>query len=80
MRRFAFLAGFVLGLVGLVLVIGNVLLYLLTGRLPSVEMGEEGRPIFGLITPQEVVAIVKDQVEKGREEQMPAPSEGGELS
>jgi hypothetical protein len=80
MRGFAFLAGFALGLVGVVLVAGNVLLYLLTGRLPSVEMGEEGRPIFGLITPQEVVAIVKDQIEKEREEHMPAPPEGGELS
>ena len=79
MRRFAFLSGFVLGLVGFVVIGGNVLLYLLTGRLPSFEMGEDGRPTLGLITPGEVVTIVKQQMETEREEYTPAPLEGEEI-
>ena len=79
MRRFAFFSGFVLGLVGFVLIAGNVLLYLLTGRLPSFEMREDGRPTLGLMTPGEVVTIVKQQMETEREGYTPAPLEGEEI-
>lgn len=65
-KRLAFGMGFVLGLVGFVVVAGNVLLYLLTGKLPSVEVGEGGKPVLGLVTPQEIVTLVREQVEKER--------------
>ena len=60
-KRFVFAVGFVVGLLGFVLIVGNVLLYLLTGKLPSVEMDENERPVFGLIAPQDVVTLVKEQ-------------------
>ncbi len=66
LKRLAFGMGMVLGLAAFVLVAGNVLLYLLTGKLPSVEVSGEGGPVFGLITPQEVVNLVKEQMEKER--------------
>jgi hypothetical protein len=66
LKRLAFGVGFLLGLFTFVLVVGNVLLYLLTGRLPSVEITEDGTPVFGLVSPQEVVNMVKEQVEKDR--------------
>ena len=66
LKRLAFGVGFLLGLVTFVLVVGNVLLYLLTGRLPAVEIKDDGRPVFGLVSPQEVVNLVKEQVEKER--------------
>jgi hypothetical protein len=66
LKRLAFGFGFVLGLAGFVVIAGNILLYLLTGRLPSVEITEEGGPVFGLVSPEEVVSLVKEQVEKER--------------
>jgi hypothetical protein len=71
-RRFAFITGFILGMAGFVVVAGSVLLYLFTGKLPSMEIKEGGRPSFGLITPQDVVSIVKEQVEKGTTENLGA--------
>jgi hypothetical protein len=68
LKRVAFAAGFVLGVGTFVLVAGNVLLYLLTGKLPSVEVREDGRPAIGLVSPQEVVSLVREQVERGREQ------------
>lgn len=66
LKRFAFAVGFVLGLAGFVLVVGNVLLYLLTGKLPALEVKPDGRPVLGLVSPQQVVELVKQQVEKER--------------
>lgn len=66
MKKLAFAIGFALGLAGFVVIVGNVLLYLLTGKLPSVELREDGRPALGLATPQEVVTMVKEQVERER--------------
>jgi len=68
LKRLAFSVGFVLGLAAFVLVVGNVLLYLLTGKLPSVEIREDGRPAVGLVLPEEVVNLVREQVRKGREQ------------
>ena len=68
LKRLAFSVGFVLGLAAFVLVAGNVLLYLLTGKLPSVEIREDGRPAVGLVLPEEVVNLVREQVRRGREQ------------
>jgi hypothetical protein len=68
LKRLAFSVGFVLGLAAFVLVAGNVLLYLLTGKLPSVEIRDDGRPSVGLVLPEEVVNLVREQVRKGREQ------------
>ncbi|HUV74123.1 MAG TPA: hypothetical protein VMW79_07435 [Anaerolineae bacterium] len=68
LKRLAFSVGFVLGLAAFVLVVGNVLLYLLTGKLPSVEIREDGRPAVGLVLPEEVVNLVREQVRRGREQ------------
>lgn len=80
MRRFAFVMGFVLGFAAFVLIVGNVLLYLLTGKLPSIETGGDGRLSFGLVAPQEVVAMIKEQIEKERERYVSPRPEGGESS
>lgn len=61
------------------LVVGNVLLYLLTGRLPAVEVKGDGRPVFALVTPQEVVRLVREQVEKERERHRATTLESGDL-
>lgn len=78
MRRLAFVTGFVLGLAGFVLVAGNVLLFLLTGKLPSVEVREDGRPALGLATPSQVVTMVKEQVDKERDRYAGVETEIGE--
>lgn len=65
-KRLAFVTGLILGLAGFVLIAGNILLYLLTGKLPSVEVKDDGRPVVGLVSPQELVTIIKEQVEKER--------------
>ncbi len=78
-KRFAFVAGFVIGLAGFVASVGSVLLYLLTGKLPAVEMGESGRPTWALMTPREVVAAVKGQMERETAKRLGARSESDEL-
>jgi hypothetical protein len=61
LRRLAFYLGLLLGLVS-VAVAGTVALtYLLTGKLVSVEMGEEKKPEVTLMTPDEVVALIRRQ-------------------
>ncbi|TKJ28734.1 MAG: hypothetical protein CEE40_10770 [Chloroflexi bacterium B3_Chlor] len=77
-KRLAFVTGLILGLAGFVLIAGNILLYLLTGKLPSVEVRDDGRPVVGLVSPQEVVTIIKEQVDKERAKYPGAHSEGGE--
>jgi len=79
-KRLAFITGFVLGLSGFVLILGNVLLYLLTGKLPSVETGESGQPSLSLMAPQDVVTKIKEQVEKERAKRLGAQTESGEPS
>jgi hypothetical protein len=79
LKRLAFGVGFILGIAGFVLVVGNILLYLLTGRLPSVEITDDGGPVFGLVSPQEVVNLVKEQVEKERGRRPGPRLEGAEL-
>ncbi len=64
LRRMAFLLGFVLGLVTLVILGTEFLSYLFTGKFPSVKMAGEGKPELVLMTPDEVVAFVREQALK----------------
>jgi hypothetical protein len=79
LKRLAFGVGLVLGIAAFVLIVGNVLLYLLTGRLPSVEITDDRGPVFGLVSPQEVVNLVKEQVDREREKRQGPPLESTEL-
>jgi len=66
-RRLTFLIGLCVGLGGTALAGAAILTYLLTGKLPVVEMGETGqgpRPAFKLLSPDEVVAVVKQRTAK----------------
>ena len=65
LKRLAFYLGLVLGL-ATVAVAGTVLLtYLFTGKFASIEMAE-GKPEVALMTPDEVVTMVREQVDKAR--------------
>jgi hypothetical protein len=60
----AFLLGLVLGLVTLVVVATEFLTYLFTGKFPSVRKLGEDKPELVLMTPDEVVAFVREQALK----------------
>ena len=64
LRRMAFLLGVVLGLVTLVVLGTEFLTYLFTGKFPSVKKVGEGKPELVLMTPDEVVAFVREQALK----------------
>lgn len=69
LRQLAFYLGLALGLIS-VTVAGTVALtYLFTGRFPSIEMAE-GKADVTLLTPDEVVTLVREQVEKSRAAKM----------
>jgi len=60
-RKIAFGFGLALGLTGFILVGTGLFIYLLTGKIPFIEMQEGGRPAFKLLTPQELASLVKEQ-------------------
>jgi hypothetical protein len=65
LKRVAFYLGLVLGL-ATVAAAGTVLLtYLFTGKFASIEMSE-GKPEVTLMTADEVVAMVREQVDKAK--------------
>ena len=64
LRRMASLLGFVLGLVTLVVAGTEFLAYLFTGKFTSVKKVGEGRAELVLVTPDEVVAFVREQALK----------------
>jgi len=64
LKRMAFLLGFVLGLVTLVVLGTEFLTYLFTGKFPSVKKVGEGKAELVLMTPDEVVAFVREQALK----------------
>jgi hypothetical protein len=79
LKRLAFYLGLILGL-GTVAAAGTVALtYLFTGRFPSVELSGE-KPQMTLMTPDEVVALVREQAERARsvEPAGATEAEGGE--
>lgn len=74
-RRLAFYWGFALGLVTLAAVGIVALTYLFTGKFPSVDMAE-GKTEVQLLTPDEVVAMVREQVAKATAAQQAEEGEG----
>jgi hypothetical protein len=76
LKRLAFYVGLILGLAS-VAVAGTVALtYLFTGKFASVELAE-GKPEVTLMTPDEVVTMVREQVERAKTSQA-IEAEGGE--
>ncbi len=75
-KRLAFYWGFVLGLVTLASVGIVALTYLFTGKFPSVDMGEDETKVL-LLTPDEVVVMVREQVARAKADQ-PIEDGGGE--
>ena len=78
LKRIAFLFGFVLGLVSLVVVGTEFITYLFTGKFPMVKKVDEGKAELVLMTPDEVVAIVRDQALKDNTEVEITEVAGGE--
>ena len=66
-RRLTFFLGLVLGLVTAAAAGTVVLTYLFTGMLPSLEFAGE-KPELALMTPDEVVTVVREQVSKAKAE------------
>ena len=65
LKRLAFYLGLIMGL-ATVAAAGTVLLtYLFTGKFASVELAE-GKPEATLMTPDEVTALVREQVDKAK--------------
>jgi hypothetical protein len=65
LKRVAFYWGVVLGLATVAAAGIVALTYLFTGRFPSVDMAE-GKPEVQLMTAEEVVAMVREQVAKAK--------------
>ena len=64
LSRLAYLLGLVLGLVTLVVVGTEFLTYLFTGKFPSVKKVDEEKTELVLMTPDEVVAFIREQALK----------------
>ena len=77
LKRVAFYMGLMLGLTTIAAAGTVALTYLLTGKLVSVEMTGE-KPEITLMTPDQVVVVVREQAEKIKAAAQSAESEGGE--
>jgi hypothetical protein len=77
LKRLAFYLGLMVGLVTVAAAGTVALTYLLTGKLVSVEVAGE-KPEVTLMTPDEVVALIREQVKKAKSEAQPAADAGGE--
>ena len=75
LRRLAFYLGLGVGLTTIAAIGTVALTYLLTGRLVSIEMGDE-KPEVTLMTPDEVVTLIREQVSKTQGQ--PPEKEGDE--
>jgi hypothetical protein len=78
LRRMAFLLGLLLGLATLVVVGTEFLTYLFTGKFPSVKKVDEGRAELVLMTPDEVVAFVRELTLKENAAEVVSKGAGGE--
>jgi hypothetical protein len=65
LKRLAFYLGMILGLATVATVGTVALTYLFTGKFASVEMAK-GKPEITLMTPDQVVAMVREQVKKAK--------------
>jgi hypothetical protein len=68
-KRLAFFIGLLLGLASIIQAGTAILTYFLTGKLTSVEIQETDggrRPVFKLVSADDVLEIIKDQAAKGR--------------
>jgi hypothetical protein len=65
LKRLAFYLGLILGLATVATVGTVALTYLFTGKFASVEMAE-GKPEIALMTPDQVVVMVREQVNKAK--------------
>lgn len=77
LRRVAFYLGLILGLITIAAAGTVALTYLLTGKLVSIETGGE-KPEVTLMTPDEVVVMVREQASKAQAAAQPSESAGGE--
>ena len=78
LSRLAYLLGLVLGLVTLVVVGTEFLTYLFTGKFPSIKKVDEERTELVLMTPDEVVAFVREMALKEDATEEVAEVAGGE--
>ena len=62
LKRVAFYLGLIAGLVTIGGVGAVLLTYLFTGKLPVVKMAEEEKPKLELVTPDELAALIRQQV------------------
>ena len=76
LKRLAFYLGLVLGVVTVAATGTVVVTYLFTGKLPSVKMSGEKAEVE-LMTPDEVAALVREQVAKAKAANQ-ADATGGE--
>jgi hypothetical protein len=65
LRRLSFYLGLMMGLTTIAAVGAVALTYVFTGRFPSVELGGE-QPEVTLLTPDEVVSVVREQIDKAQ--------------
>lgn len=77
LKRLAFYLGLILGLVTIAAAGTVALTYLLTGKLVSIEAAG-GKPGVTLMTPDEVVVLIREQVSKAQAAAQPGESAGGE--
>ncbi len=76
LKKIAFYLGLIVGVVTTAAAGAVILTYLFTGKLPVVKLTEEKSEI-GLLTPDEVVVLIRSQVEKSRSSAEPIDLEGG---
>ncbi len=79
LKRLAFYVGLALGLTTIAAAGTVALTYLLTGRLVSIEMGGE-KPEVTLMTPDEVVAFIRERVRKAQGEEQPEGAQQSEVA
>ncbi len=77
LRRLAFYIGMVMGLTTIAALGMVALTYLLTGKLVSVELSGE-KPEVALMTPDEVVILIREQADKIKAAAQTADMEGDE--
>jgi hypothetical protein len=77
LKRLSFYVGLLLCLVTVAAAGTVALTYLFTGKLPSVELAGD-KPEVTLLTPDQVVTLVRAQVDKAKAEAQPVADEGGQ--